>query len=55
MRKQRAEFSQGLNMAGGLMVLTATTCAMFHRAVHVMEALVMAVHLAQSAVAIMMT
>lgn len=42
-------------IARGLMELTATTCAMFHRAVHVMEALVMAVHLAQCAVAIMMT
>lgn len=42
-------------MAAGLMLLTATACAMLHRAVHVMEALVMAVHLAQCAVAIMMT
>lgn len=42
-------------MARGLIQLTAATCAVFHRAVHVMEALVMAVHLAECAVAIMMT
>lgn len=53
--EQRGEFSERSGMARGLMELTAATCAMFHRAVHVMEALVVAVHLAQCAVAIMMT